>query len=150
MEGELDQPERALELYAKVLQLDPEHVEAGQRASDAWVAAGKWAQAEPVLEMLARKVEADDCQERGRREALLGRCYVELGLLDKAQKRLRAAVVVAPESLDAAIGLAALLFEAKQWADAETRLREILLRHGAALAEGQTVEILAQTRRDRA
>jgi tetratricopeptide (TPR) repeat protein len=140
-EGELDQPERALELYAKILQLDPEHVEAGQRAAEAWVGQGKWAQAEPVLEMLARKVEVDDRVERGRREALLGRCYVELGLTDKAQKRLRAAVEADPESLEAALGLAGLLFDGHQLDDAEKRLREILLRHRTSLAEGQTVDI---------
>ncbi|MBI4510814.1 MAG: tetratricopeptide repeat protein [Deltaproteobacteria bacterium] len=136
----LDQPEVAFELHARVLALDPEHVEAGNRVAAQCVAKEQWADAEPVLEMLSRKTETTDRVEKGRREALLGRVAEALGKTEKAAKCYRQALETDHESLEAALGLASLLFASKEWEEAEKRYREILLRHRSALAEGQIVE----------
>jgi golgin subfamily B member 1 len=110
------------------------------RAAEKWVAAGRWADAEPVLEMLARKSDPEDKVERSRREALYGRALKELGQSDKAARRLRAAVELDPDSLEAALGLADLLFDKQEWVEADKRYREVLARHRPALAESQVVE----------
>jgi tetratricopeptide (TPR) repeat protein len=140
-EDHLEQPEKAAELYARVLTLDPEHVDAGSRAAEHYVAKGMWAEAEPVLEMLARKADPDDKVERGRREALYGRALKAMGQADKAARRLRAAVELDPDSFEAAVGLADLLFDKQEWVEADKRYREVLTRHRPALAESQVVEI---------
>jgi tetratricopeptide (TPR) repeat protein len=137
----IDAPETATELFGRVLALDPEHVEAGERAAQAWVAAGRWTEAEPVLEMLARKVSATDKAEKGRREALLGKAADVLGHAEKAAKHYRLAVEADPASLEAALGLAGLLFSQESWTESDKRYREILARHRPALAEGQLVDI---------
>lgn len=137
----LEQPEKALELYARALALDPDHVEAGLRAVEHWVSQGKWAEAEPVLEMLARKVDPEDRTEKARREALLGRAAEALGHADKAARHYRLAVEADPESLEAALGLAGLLYAKGEHAEADKRYREILARHRPALAEGQVVDV---------
>jgi tetratricopeptide (TPR) repeat protein len=145
-------PGRALELYERVLKLDPDHVESGQRVADQLVASKRWDDALPVLEMLARQAEGLDRHERSRREAQLGRAYEQLHRTEKAARHYRLAVEQDPDSLEAALGLAAILMiEAKanegnesaneQWQEVERRYREILAKHRGAIADNRVAEI---------
>lgn len=148
----LEDPARALELYERVLKLDPDHVEAGQRVADRLVTAKRWDDALPVLEMLARQAEGLDPLERSRREAQLGNAYEALHRYEKAARHFRLAVESDPESLDASIGLAnVLMAEAKvhegseqateMWTEVERRYRDLLARHRTNIADGQVAEI---------
>jgi tetratricopeptide (TPR) repeat protein len=143
---------KALELYERVLKLDPDHVEAGQRIADQLVAAKRWDDALPVLEMLARQAEGIDKLERSRRESQLGRAYEALHRTEKAARHYRLAVEQNPDSLEAAIGLAGvLMIEAKaqegseaaneQWREVDRRYREILARHNKGISDSQIAEI---------
>ncbi|HEV7557796.1 MAG TPA: tetratricopeptide repeat protein, partial [Kofleriaceae bacterium] len=88
-----------------------------------------------------------------RRQAQLGKAFEELHRTEKAARHYRLAVEAEPESLDAALGLAAvLMIEAKanegsavateEWKEVDKRYREILARHGrTGLSDGQTGEI---------
>lgn len=137
----LEQPDKAADLYARVLALDPEHVEAGLRAVERWIARENWDEAEPVLEMLARKVDPEDTIEKARRHALLGKVAEALGHGDKAAKHYRIAVENDPESLEASFGLAGLLYAKKEWADAEKHYRDLLARHRPSLPESQLIDV---------
>ena len=148
----LEDPSRALELFERVLKLDPDHVDAGQRVADRLVAAKRWDDALPVLEMLARQAEGLDRLERSRREAQLGNAYEALHRYEKAARSFRLAVEADPDSLDAAIGLAhVLMAEAKvhegseqsleMWKEVERRYRELLARHRSGISDGQVAEI---------
>ncbi len=148
----LEDPTRALDLYERVLKLDPDHVEAGQRVADRLITAKRWDDALPVLEMLARQAEGLDRHERSRREAQLGKVYEELHRTEKAARHYRLAVEADPDSLEAAIGLAyVLVAEAKanegnesaqeQWKEVDKRYREILARHRTGISDGQVAEI---------
>ncbi|HWO18662.1 MAG TPA: tetratricopeptide repeat protein [Kofleriaceae bacterium] len=139
-EQKLEDPARALELYERVLKLDPDHVEAGQRVAERLVAAKRWDDALPVLEMLARHGEGLPAPELGRREAQLGRAYEAVHRTEKAARHFRSALEHDPNNFDAALGLAAVLMtEAKategragtgeQWAEIDRRYREILAHH---------------------
>ena len=48
---------QAVDLFARVLQLDPEHVEAGEPLSQLYFKREEWAPLVPILEMLARKAD---------------------------------------------------------------------------------------------
>ncbi len=148
----LEDPTRAHELYERVLKLDPDHVDAGQRVADRLVANKRWDDALPVLEMLARQAEGLDRLERSRREAQLGNAYEALHRYEKAARSFRLAVEADPESLDAAIGLAnVLMAEAKvhegseqatpMWQEVEKRYRELLARHRTGMSDGHVAEI---------
>jgi tetratricopeptide (TPR) repeat protein len=152
VEQRLEDAPRALELYERVLKLDPDHVEAGLRVADRMVTAKRWDDALPVLEMLARQAEGLDRLERARREAQLGRAYEELHRTERAARHYRNAVEADPDNLDAAMGLAAVLMaEANanlgseaavdQWKEVDRRYREILARHRSGISDGQTAEI---------
>ena len=148
----LEDPARAQEIYERILKLDPDHVDAGQRVADRYVADKKWDDALPVLEMLARQAEGLDRIERSRREAQLGMAYEALHRYEKAARHFRLAVEADPESLDAAIGLAnVLMAEAKthegaekaeeMWKEVERRYRELLARHRSGISDGQVADI---------
>ncbi len=151
-EQKLQDHARALELYERVLKLDPDHVDAGQHVADQLVAARRWDDALGVLEMLARQAEGLDKKERGRREAQLGKAYEELHRTEKAERHYRNAVEQDPENLDSAIGLAAvLMIEAQanegseaaveQWKEVDRRYRELLARHRTGIADAQVADI---------
>jgi tetratricopeptide (TPR) repeat protein len=155
VEAKLADPSRALELYERVLKLDPDHVAAGQRVADRLVAAKRWDDALPVLEMLARQAEgpsSSDKAERARRHGQLGQVYEELHRIEKAARHYRLAVEAMPDSLEAAIGLAQVLMaEAKvnegsaaagdMWKEVDRRYREILARHRTGISDGQVADI---------
>lgn len=151
-EVQLKDATQALDLYERVLKLDPDHVQAGQKVADQLVAAKRWDDALPVLEMLARKAEGLDKLERSRREAQLGKAYEQLHRTQKAATHYRRAVEANPESLEASIGLAAvLMLEAKanegseaaveQWKEVDKRYREILARHRTNISDAQVSDI---------
>lgn len=145
-------PARALELYERVLKLDADHVDAGQRVADRLVAAHRWDDALPVLEMLARQAEGLDKLERSRREAQLGKAYEALHRTEKAARHFRLAVELSPDSLDAALGLASVLMAeakvnegsepaAEMWKEVDRRYRELLARHRTNVSDAQVAEI---------
>lgn len=148
----VEDPARALDLFERVLKLDPDHVEAGTRVADRLVASKRWDDALPVLEMLARQAEGLDRLERSRRQSQLGRAYEALHRTEKAARHYRLAVDADPDSVDAAIGLASMLMAeakvnegseqaAEQWKEVDKRYREILARHRSGISDGQVAEI---------
>jgi tetratricopeptide (TPR) repeat protein len=152
VDAQLKDPARALELFERVLKLDPDHVQAGERIADRLVAAKRWDDALPVLEMLARQAEGLDKKERSRREAQLGKVYEELHRTEKAARHYRIAVEANPDSMDAAIGLAQVLMAeakvnegsaqaAEMWKEVDRRYREILARHRTAISDEQVADI---------
>lgn len=151
-ETRLNDAIRALELFERVLKLDPDHVQAGQKVADQLIAAKRWDDALPVLEMLARQAEGLDKREQSRREAQLGKAYEALHRTEKAARHYRAAVEANPENLDASIGLAAVLVleaqanegteaAAEQWKEVDRRYREILARHQTSISDAQVAQI---------
>jgi tetratricopeptide (TPR) repeat protein len=151
-EQKLEDPSRAIELYERVLKLDPDHVQAGEHVAAHLTGANRWDDALPVLEMLARQAEGLDRKQRSQREADLGRAYEMLHRTEKAAVHFRHAVEHDPDGLDAAVGLAGVLMaEAKahegtevgteQWKEVDKRYREILARHRQHIDDAQYTDI---------
>jgi tetratricopeptide (TPR) repeat protein len=147
---------KALEIYERVLKLDPDNVEAGKKVADRLVAAKRWDDALPVLEMLARQAEGQNDGaarlERARRQEQLGKAYEALHRTEKAARHYRMAVEANPDSLEAALGLAnVLMTEAKanegneaaaeQWKEVDRRYREMLARHRTNISDAQVADI---------
>lgn len=152
VEFKVEDAAKALDLYERVLKLDPDHIDAGEKVADRLIGNGRWDEALPVLEMLARRAEGQDRLERARREAQLGKAYAALHRNEKAAKSYKIAVDADPDNLEAALGLAQVLMaEAKaiegaeaaadQWKEVDRRYREVLARHRTGLADGQVAEI---------
>ena len=77
---------QATELYARVLQLDPEHVEAGEPLSELYFKREEWAPLVPILEMLARKADRKTNRELTLLYHRLAKAADKLGDNDKALK----------------------------------------------------------------
>jgi tetratricopeptide (TPR) repeat protein len=124
----LHQEDNAEQLYAAVIALDPEHVDAGRLLAQLYFARQEWAVLSPVIEMLVRKVarmSADPhlIQELYYRAA---RCADELGELGRAQQHYAAAYAIDPTHLPTLTGHADLLAKKQDW-DAAARLYQSIL-----------------------
>src|SRR5205814_10725600 len=56
-QGDIGDEDKAVELFARTLAFDPEHVEAAEPLAELYFRRGQWAPLVPLLEMLVRKAD---------------------------------------------------------------------------------------------
>lgn len=151
-DSKLGDQKQSLNLLRRVLDIDPEHLEAGRKIADRLVAAQKWREALPVLEMVARRTDPDDRLELAERSIEIGRICIQLSELDKAKEHLSRAVELDPQDLDAALALGDAFFASASsqgaqgegnegWLTVDKHYRNMLARHESSLADGQVVDL---------
>jgi tetratricopeptide (TPR) repeat protein len=139
-EDQLDSSEQAAELYDRLLALDPEHVEAGARLADLRLKAERWADAEPVLEMLVRKCDPDDRSRLARLARDLGRAAEHTRNPDRAMRAYRLAAENAPDELAPVAALAQLAYRQGDPEEAEKLYGRLVGDLRSALPESELVE----------
>ena len=159
LEQRLGDRERALDLYLRVLEIDPDNADIGLRAGEQLSGAGRYEEAVPILEMLAKR--SVDGASVASLEARLGRAYSALGDHQAAAEHYRRATERAPDDHEAALGLANAIYATaertsgqsgtttgtqgklllEQWREVDRLYRELLAHHRAGLADGNVVEI---------
>jgi tetratricopeptide (TPR) repeat protein len=121
-QDELGDEGQATEVLGRVLDVDPEHVPAAERLVTLHERAERWAVLEPVLEMLARKIDRangdDGAVSAALLQARLGETARRLGNLDKALRAYEAAHELAPDASPVLRGLAALREQRGEWREA--------------------------------
>ncbi len=137
----LGQPDEAERYYGRVLQIDPEHVEAAQPLSDLYFQNEKWEQLSPVLDMLVRKLaqrseNAEMVRDLYYRTA---RTATALKNYDKAAQFYSAAYEIDPTWLPVLTGRADLLFDMRDWDGASKIYQTILVQHRESLRESDVV-----------
>ena len=123
--------DEAKRLYASVIALDPEHVEAGRPLARLYFEARQWTEMSPVIDMLCRKagrlrVDPDELHELYYRAAC---CADELGAAQKALGYYDAAYGIEPTHVPTLIGRADLLFKMQDWDNAGRCYQAILVQH---------------------
>jgi tetratricopeptide (TPR) repeat protein len=131
-------PARAAELYLRLLAIDPEHVPAAERLTAILVPAARFAELEPVIDMLARKKAGADPPERAAACLAAATTAERLGKDEKAFKYYRQALGAAPTSLAALQACADLCARTGQEVEA-LGLYGALLRHHEARLGAQAV-----------
>ena len=101
---ELDKKDKAVALFAKVLELDPEHVKVGRVLGQLYYDDGNFAGADPIYDVLTRKTDQLGLNEPDQRDLFLRAAKVarKLGNSDKALKHFRKAYDLDPRNADAA------------------------------------------------
>ncbi|MGE3544690.1 MAG: tetratricopeptide repeat protein, partial [Kofleriaceae bacterium] len=142
-ETKLQQDDAAKQLYAAVIALDPEHVEAGRPLAALYFEAGQWNELSPVIDMLCRKVgqlhaaprELNDLYYRA------ARCADELNDFQKALGYYKAAYDIDSTHLPTLSGRADLLFKMGDYDAAGKIYQTILVQHRDGQDEADVVRI---------
>jgi len=147
-ESKLGDGKRRLNLLRRVLEVDPENLEAGLQIAEHLVASESWREALPILEMVVRRTDPEDRFELSMRSVQVGHICSQLGEHDKAEEHLSRAVSLDPQSLDAAMALGDALFAAalaqkenERWLQVDKHYRSMLARHRTGLADSQVVDL---------
>ena len=117
----LDDEKTAAEQFARVLALDPEHVEAGEPLADLYfreATAGqttRWRELEPILDMLVRKSTGRAHNEQATLYYRLAKTAEELGNADKALKYYKLSYDIDATHLPTLLGRASLLYKQEDW-----------------------------------
>ena len=139
----LRQDDQAKQLYAAVIALDPEHVDAGRPLAELYSHARQWAELSPVIDMLCRKVgqlraSPQELTELYHRAAT---CAAELGDDRKALQHYKAACDLDPTYLPAQLGRADLLFKTQDWVNAGKTYEAILASHRHELGAAEVLRL---------
>jgi tetratricopeptide (TPR) repeat protein len=132
---------QATELYGRVLQLDPEHVEAGEPLSELYFKREEWAPLVPILEMLARKADRKTNRELTLLYHRLAKAADRLGDNEKALKYYKQSYDLDSTYLPTLVDRAALLYKMEHWDDAFRIYQTILVHHRDAQKDDDIVDI---------
>jgi len=140
---ELDDRAHAVELFAKTLEYDPEHVRVGRVLVDIYLEEDRYEAADPILDMLTRKVDQLELDDIEQRELFLRAAKVarRLGNPDKALKQYKRAYDIDPSNHEVLVGMADLLFEREDWERSFKLYQTILLQHRDTQAPEDTVRV---------
>jgi tetratricopeptide (TPR) repeat protein len=138
---ELDKKDKAVALFAKVLDIDPEHVKVGRVLGQIYYDDGNFAGADPIYDVLTRKTEQLGLSEPEQRDLFLRAAKVarKLGNADRALKHYRKAFDLDSTNRDVLVGMADLLFEKEDWEKAFKLYQTILVQHRETQSSEETV-----------
>jgi golgin subfamily B member 1 len=139
----LNQGDAAKQLFAAVISLDPEHVEAGRPLAALYFEAQQWAELSPVIDMLCRKVGQLHADPRELNELYYraARTADELGDFQKALGYYKAAYDIDSTYLPTLTGRADLLFKMADYDGAGKIYQTILVQHRDGQGESDVVRI---------
>lgn len=142
-EDRLHQNDAAKQLYAAVIALDPEHVDAGRPLAELYFDAKQWTELSPVVDMLCRKVGQLHADPRELNELYYraARTADELGDFQKALNYYKAAYDIDSTYLPTLIGRADLLFKMADYESAGKIYQTILVQHRDGQDEAAVVRI---------
>ena len=132
---------QAADLYARVLQLDPEHVEAAEPLSQLYFKREEWAPLVPILEMLARKADRKTNRELTLLYHRLAKAADKLGDNEKALKYYKQSYDLDSTYLPTLVDRAGLLYRLEHWDDAFRIYQTILVHHRDTQKDDEIVDI---------
>ncbi len=140
---ELDNRDKAVELFAKTMALDPEHVKVGRVLAEIYYEAQHFAYCDPVYDMLTRKVDALELDDDQQRELFLraAKTARTLGNSEKALKQYKRAYDIDPTNHEVLTGMADLLFEREDWERSFKLYQTILVQHRDTQSSEDTVQV---------
>lgn len=119
---------KATEIFARVMELDPENVRVGTVLSKIYYDAGNYVAAAPIYEVLVRKAPGAPISPKAHVELCLRAARVErlLGRSQRALKLFKRALELEAGNWTALLGQADLTFEAEDWEGAARHYEHLL------------------------
>ena len=122
----LEEHALAVQAYESALQADGENEEAAKPLLKEYVGALRWAEAEPLADMLLRKASKGERFELHHLQKALGRIAAALGNDEKALKAYKEAFNQDSTDRESIRGLAEVSFKLGDWAGALTNYQKVL------------------------
>jgi tetratricopeptide (TPR) repeat protein len=122
----LDDEERAIELFQRTLEVDPDHAAAALPLSELYWRRGRHEENLPVLEVLLRKTDPADIETLRTVHHRLGVAADALGREEQAVKHYQQATRLDPAFVPALRGMATLAFRGGRWRDALSYFARVL------------------------
>jgi tetratricopeptide (TPR) repeat protein len=140
---ELDNRDKAVELFAKTIALDPEHTRVGRVLADIYYEGGHFAYCDPIYDMLTRKVDSLELDDDQQRELFLraAKTARALGNGEKALKQYKRAYDIDSTNHEVLTGMADLLFEREDWDRSFKLYQTILVQHRDTQSSEDTVRV---------
>jgi tetratricopeptide (TPR) repeat protein len=134
----LGEHELAVQSYELAMQCDGDCEEAALPLVHEYIRTEKWQQAEPLAEMLVKKVKGRERNEQHLLHKLLGKVHAALGNYEKALKAYQTANQLDVTDQETIRGIADVAFELKDWASALTNYQKVLTSLGEDEIEQRT------------
>ncbi len=140
-EKEIEDQNKAVELWRKAIQSDPGHEAAAEKLQEYHYSREEWEEAEPLLDILVRRVDEKDRKKALHYHSRLGLAARQTKDIEKAVKHLQKARELDPSRLDVLEALADLKYASEDWTAAANLYQAILVGHRQNLEDNQLVEI---------
>jgi tetratricopeptide (TPR) repeat protein len=114
-QGDIGDEDKAVELFARTLAFDPEHVEAAEPLAELYFRRGQWAPLVPLLEMLVRKADRKANREVNVLYYRLAKAADQLGEGEKALRFYKQAYDLDSTHLPTLLDRANLLYRRPRW-----------------------------------
>lgn len=137
----LGDEEAAVTWFERALESDPDNQAAAEPLVDVYIEAGKWQQAEPLLEMLIRLGGKRPAAEMQPLHNKLGLVADKLGDLEKAKKAYHSAYEIDAQHLPTVMALADVYYRAEDWDKAFKSYQTVLVHHRDKQSKQEIVEI---------
>jgi tetratricopeptide (TPR) repeat protein len=125
----LDDQAQSIRCYEEALRCDADQEEAAWPLCNYYVAEQRWADAEPLAEMLTRRASRRDPAEQLQIQLTMGRVAVALGKGDRAIKAFAAAHALDRANVEAISALALAYFDKQDWDNAFKHYQVLLVHH---------------------
>ncbi len=125
----LDDQAQSIRCYEEALRCDADQEEAAWPLCNYYVSEQRWADAEPLAEMLTRRASRRDPAEQLQIQLTMGRIAVALGKGDRAIKAFAAAHALDRANVEAISALALAYFDKQDWDNAFKHYQVLLVHH---------------------
>jgi len=134
----LSEHEGAVQAWELAIQADPDCEDAALPLVQEYIRVERWAQAEPLAEMLVKKSKGRDRQEQHVLQKLLGKVLAALGTYDRALKAYQAANQLDVTDQESIRGIADVAYQLRDWPSALTNYQKVLTALGEDEVEQRT------------
>ncbi len=125
----LDDEAQSVRCWEEALRCDADQEEAAWPLTNYYVSHQRWADAEPLAELLTRRASRRDPAEQLQIQLTMGRIAVALGKTDRAIKAFTAALALDRANIESITALALAYFNKQDWDNAFKHYQQLLAHH---------------------